>query len=120
MSTRKPNARARHTLPAKAVPLPVGPDAGPPPVVLTGEREKLWNDIRQRYVLEAASEALLRCSCEALERAAVYAAQVERDGGTFVDRFGGVRVNPAAQLERDFRGLASRTLQQLAARLEGD
>jgi hypothetical protein len=44
---------------------------------------------------------------------------VNVDGATFIDRFGGVRANPCAALERDFRGLASRTLQQLAARLEG-
>jgi hypothetical protein len=116
---RRPNARAKHTLPAQAVPQPAASDAGPPPVVLTGERLRLWNDIRNRYELEAASEALLRNAVEALERAAEYAAQVQRDGGTFTDRFGGVRVNPAAQLERDFRGLAARTLQQLAGRMEG-
>jgi hypothetical protein len=44
---------------------------------------------------------------------------VNRDGPTFKDRFNSVRVNPAAQLERDFRGLAARTLQQLATRFEG-
>ena len=43
----------------------------------------------------------------------------EIDGATFKDRFGAVRVNPAAQLERDFRGLASRTLSQLSQRFEG-
>jgi len=116
---RRPNARVTHAKPAQAVPQPATGDAGPSPVVLTGDRRRLWDDIRSRYVLEAASEALLRNGCEAMERAAEYAAIVQRDGGTFVDRFGGVRVNPAAQLERDFRGLASRTLQQLAARLEG-
>lgn len=117
---RKPNAtRAKHTKPSTPQALPTATATGPAPVVLTGDRLRLWNDIRQRYVLESASEALLRNGCEALERAAEYAAQVARDGGTFTDRFGGVRVNPAAQLERDFRGLASRTLQQLASRLEG-
>jgi hypothetical protein len=116
--TSKTTARAKHTRKAKPQPLPA-PAGGPAAVVLTGDRKRLWDDIRQRYVLEAASQALLRTACEALERAAGYAAQVERDGGTFVDRFGGVRVNPAANLERDFRGLAARTLQQLAARLEG-
>jgi hypothetical protein len=117
---RAPNARARHRQPAQAVPLPTSGTAGPQPVTLTGDRRRLWDDIRTRYVLEAASEALLRNACESLERAAEYAAVVQRDGGTYTDRFGGVRVNPAAQLERDFRGLASRTLQQLAARMEGN
>jgi hypothetical protein len=116
---RAANARAQHTRKAQPHRLPVKAGDGPSPVTLTGDRLRLWNDVRQRYELEAASEALLRNACEALERAAEYAAQVQRDGGTFTDRFGGVRVNPAAQLERDFRGLASRTLQQLAARMEG-
>jgi len=105
--TSKPTARAKHTRKAKPQRLPAAATA-PQAVALTGDRKRLWD-----------SEALLRTACESLERAAGYAAQVERDGGTFVDRFGGVRVNPAANLERDFRGLAARTLQQLAARLEG-
>ena len=56
---------------------------------------------------------------EALERAAQYSEQVNRDGGTFKDRFGAIRVNPAAALERDYRALGDRCLRQLAAMLEG-
>jgi hypothetical protein len=119
MTTRKRNARARHTKPATAMPLPATTEAGPRPVTLTGERERLWNDIRARYVLESASEALLRTACEALERAAALAEQVSMEGATFRDRFGGFKTHPAATLERDFRGLAARTLSQLATRLEG-
>ena len=117
---RKPGtSRAKHTLPAKAMPLPsVTPD-GPASIVLTGDRQRLFDDIRNRYSLDAANEALLKSACEAMERAAQLTEQVNRDGATFKDRFGAVRVNPAAQLERDFRGLASRTLQQLATRFEG-
>ena len=119
MTVSKPTTRARRTRKAEPQPLPTTGD-GPDAVVLTGDRRRLWDDIRARYVLEAASEAMLRNAVESLERAAEYAAQVQRDGGTFVDRFGGMRVNPAANLERDFRALASRTLQQLATRLEGN
>jgi hypothetical protein len=116
---RKPGtSRAKHRLPAEPVPLPANPD-GPPPVVLTGERMKMWRDVNARWHMEPASENLLRNACESLERAAQLAEQVTRDGATFKDRFGAVRVNPAAQLERDFRGLAARQLQQLAARMEG-
>jgi hypothetical protein len=92
---RAMNARAKHQRPAEAIPLPMTAD-GP-----------------------SASESLLRNACEALERAAILSEQVSREGATFKDRFGGFKVNPAATLERDFRGLASRTLSQLAARLEG-
>jgi hypothetical protein len=116
---RKPNARARHTLPAEPHTLPGVAGDGPAAVVLTGERRRLWDDVRARFVLEPASENILRNACESLERAAQLAEQVSRDGATFTDRFGAVRVNPAAQLERDFRGLAARQLAQLAARMEG-
>ena len=116
---RKPGtSRARHTLAPQPQALP-GVAAGPEPVPLTGERLKLWNDVRARFVLEPASENVLRNACESLERAAQLAEQVSRDGATFKDRFGAVRVNPAAQLERDFRGLAARQLEKLAARMEG-
>ena len=117
---RKPGtSRAKHTLPPKAMPLPsVTPD-GPACIALTGDRQKLFDDIRNRYALDAANEALLKSACEAMERAAQLTEQVNRDGATFKDRFGAVRANPAVLLERDFRGLASRTLQQLATRFEG-
>jgi hypothetical protein len=116
---RKPGtSRAQHTLAPVPQALP-GVAAGPEPVTLTGAQLKLWNDIRARFVLEPASESILRSACEAQERAAQLAVQVSRDGATFRDRFGAVRVNPAATLERDFRGLAGRLLQQLAARMEG-
>jgi hypothetical protein len=118
-SKRQPNARAKHRLPAQPMPLAGDPATPPEPVVMTGERLKLWSDVRARWHLEPASESLLRNACESLERAAQLAEQVSRDGATFKDRFGAVRVNPAAQLERDFRGLAARQLQQLAARMEG-
>jgi hypothetical protein len=113
---RKPTSRAKHTQNAQPKPLP---QHGPVPMQLTGDRLKLWNDLRNRYAIDSASEALLRTSCEALERAAALAEQVSTEGATFRDRFGGLRVNPAASLERDFRGLASRTLAHLASRLEG-
>ncbi|MFN6191808.1 MAG: hypothetical protein ACK48S_12910 [Planctomycetia bacterium] len=117
---RKPGtSRAKHTLEIMPHTLPVAGGDGPQPITLTGERLRLWDDVRSRWVLESASESLLRNACEALERAAQLAETVTRDGPVFRDRFGGLKVNPAAQLERDFRGLASRTLQQLAARLEG-
>lgn len=115
---RKPNARAQYQAPPRPHALPGAGAAGPAAIVLTGDRAKLWADVRSRWSLDTASEALLRNACEALERSAQLAEQVNEQGATFTDRFGAVRANPAAMLERDFRGLASRTLQQLAARLE--
>jgi len=117
---RKPNARVKHN--RKAIAHPVSGIGGvdPVPVPLTGDREKLWTNLRAQYRLEPASEQLLLNACQSLERASQLAEQVSDQGMTFTDRFGAIRVNPAAQLERDFRGLAARQLQQLAARMEGD
>ena len=114
---RKPNARV--TFNAKPEPQALPASTGPAPLTLTGQRLALFDDVRARYVLDAATEAVLQNGCEALERAAQYAEQVNRDGGTFKDRFGSVRVNPAAALERDYRALGNRCLRQLAAMLEG-
>jgi hypothetical protein len=117
---RKPRAtRAQHTDAPVPMPLPGVGGAGPQPVVLTGERRRLWDDVRARFVLEPASENILRNACEALERAAQAAEQVTVEGATFRDRFGAVRAHPAISIERDFRGLAARQLEKLAARMEG-
>ena len=91
---------------------------GPAPLVLTGERKELFAQIQARWSLQPASESLLLNACQALERAAELAATVTREGCTFTTDAGAIKAHPAAQLERDFRGLASRTLSQLAARLE--
>ena len=118
----------RHAKPAKSPPEaqkrpPQAPAAavgnGPAPLVLTGERRELFAQIQARWSLQPASESLLLNACQALERAAELAAIVTRDGCTFTTDGGTIKPHPAAQLERDFRGLASRTLTQLAARLEG-
>ena len=117
---RKPGtSRAKHTAPMVPMPLHgVGGD-GPAPVVLTGERMKLWTDVRNRFDLEPTSENILRNAVEALERAAQAAEQVTSEGVTFRDRFGAVRAHPAVAIERDFRGLAARQLEKLAGRMEG-
>lgn len=115
---RRPNARARHQLPAVGVKLPASV-TDDEPVVLTGDRRALFDELRAKYDLDAASEALLKNGVQALERAHSLAQQVARDGAVFKDRFGGLKPNPAILLERDFRSLASRALSQLAARLEG-
>jgi len=117
---RKPGtSRAKHVEPMQPLPLPGVAGDGPQPVVLTGERARLWTDVRARFDLEPASENILRNACEAMERAAQAAEIVLRDGAVFRDRFGAIRAHPAVAIERDFRGLAARQLEKLAARMEG-
>jgi hypothetical protein len=115
---RKPNARARHTLPTVAIPMAAGSGTAAPAVELTGDRARLHRDISRRYALEDGSAELLSQACQALERAARLAVQVEADGPVVRDRFGGLKPHPAIVLERDFRALAVRTLSQLVARME--
>jgi len=117
--SRKPNARAKHLDAMQPMPLPGVNADGPEPIVLTGERLKLWNDVRSKFALEATSENILRNACESLERAAQAAEQVTKEGATFRDRFGAIRAHPAVGIEKDFRGLAARQLEKLAARMEG-
>jgi hypothetical protein len=116
MTTPK-RCRAKNTLPQVLIKAAAG---APPTVKLTGERLELWNVVRQKWQLSEPDEALLRNACESLERAAELSAVVDRDGGSGVvrDRFGAYKTHPALAGERDFRGLASRILQQLSARLD--
>lgn len=115
-----PMPRAKHAAAPVPTPMPgAGSPDGPAEVVLTGGRLALWSRVRDRYALDAASEALLKNAAEALERAAQLAAQVDRDGTSFRDRFGQQRINPAVLAEASFRGLAERALAKLAARFEG-
>ena len=117
-SATKPSANALATRRNSADICGVVPTA-PNEIVFNGARAILWADVRKRWTLEAASVALLRNACEAMERAAQMSEAVTQNGAIFKDRHGALKPNPAAMLERDFRGLAARTLQQLAARLEG-
>jgi hypothetical protein len=115
--TRKPNARVRHSQPPAKAPAPAS-TASPSSLALTGDRAKLYRDISARYVLEDGSAELLLQSCQALERAAQLAEQVNADGAIVRDRFGSFKPHPAVLLERDYRALGCRTLSQLVARME--
>lgn len=91
----------------------------PQPIQLTGDRLELRQRLHNQYALSDADSHLLQTACEALERAAELSALVSKEGPTFVDRFGSRRKNPACDLERDFKNLGGRLLNQLASRLEG-
>jgi hypothetical protein len=98
--------------PAKPQPITTGSN-----VPLTGRAADLWREVQATWNLDAAATELLRCACESLTRADECAAIVNAEGTTVRDRWGQVKVHPAALLERDLRGQASRQLAALGLAL---
>src|SRR5262245_25264519 len=71
---------------------------------LRGAARTLWREMCVEYELDdPAGLALLRAACEALQRAEGARQLVEQHGILTTDRFGAVRENPAARIERDAR-----------------
>jgi hypothetical protein len=87
-------------------------------VALSGRAARVWREVQAGWSLDPASLELLRCACEALQRADECARQVNAEGQTFRDRWGQVRPHPASLLERDHRAQAARNLQALGVALE--
>ena len=87
-------------------------------VELSGRAARVWREVQVGWSLDPASIELLRCACEALQRADEAAAVVSREGQVFRDRWGQVRPHPAALLERDHRSQAARHLATLGVSLE--
>ena len=87
-------------------------------VELSGRAARVWREVQAGWSLDPASLELLRCACEALQRADEAAAVVSREGQVFRDRWGQVRPHPAAILERDHRAQAARNLATLGVSLE--
>jgi hypothetical protein len=88
-------------------------------VELSGRAARVWREVQAGWSLDPASLELLRCACEALQRADEAALVVSREGQVFRDRWGQVRPHPAAILERDHRAQAARHLATLGVSLEG-
>lgn len=88
------------------------------PVKLTGRAADLWQSVQARWELSEPAIELLRCACEAMQRAAEAATEVSAEGATYRDRWGQPRVHPAAKLEIDHRAQAARHLQSLGVTLE--
>jgi len=87
-------------------------------VELSGRAARVWREVQAGWSLDPASLELLRCACEALQRADEAAAVVSREGQVFRDRWGQSRPHPAALLERDHRAQAARHLATLGVSLE--
>lgn len=99
---------------------PVAPSPNfAPAMALHGRAAELFQDIQQRYVLDACALGILRSAAEALQRSDEAAQLVSRDGLCVRDRHGCWAKHPAALLERDFRAQAILALQKLGLNLEG-
>ena len=75
-----------------------------PPRRLSGESTKLWRSVLADYELEQRHEAALLAALEALDRLRQAQAQLEADGLTTADRYGGVKAQPCIVIERDSPG----------------
>ena len=75
----------------------------PPRHLLVPER-KMWTAIiRENELVDESSLALLRSALESHQRARTCREAVDRDGETFSDRFGQVKIHPLIGAERDAR-----------------
>lgn len=72
-----------------------------PPRQLSEESTKLWPSVLADYKLEQRHEAVLLAALEALDRRRQAQAQLEADGLTTTDRYGGVKAQPCVVIERD-------------------
>jgi hypothetical protein len=76
----------------------------PAPKELAQPERQLWEGITAEHAFgDAASLSLLRTALEAHERARLCREAIQRDGMTFKDRFGQVKVHPLLASERDAR-----------------
>jgi uncharacterized protein with PIN domain len=78
---------------------------------------RLWRAVLAEYDLSEAEFEVLRCACEALDRADEAGAIVSREGVVVLDRYGSPKVHPAADLEARSRALFARLVAQLGVKV---
>ena len=90
------------------------------PSGLQERSRRLWRAVVDSYELSDAELEVLRCACEALDRADAAAATVKAEGITIRDRYGVPKCHPAAELETRNRGLFARLVLQLGVKAVAD
>ena len=74
------------------------------PKNLSNEAKSIWRRLVAGYGLDdEGGVEILRTACEAFDRMRGAQAQIEREGATFVDRFGQCKAHPLLSVERDAR-----------------
>jgi P27 family predicted phage terminase small subunit len=75
-----------------------------PPVHLSPEGKRLWQQLFADYALDdAAGLLLLQSACEAFDRLQEARKVLAKDGAVMTDRWGQKKPHPAAGIERDAR-----------------
>src|SRR5215472_6204636 len=88
--------------------------SGRAPVTLSPEARAWWKELVEAFEIEdAAGQLLLQTAMEAFDSMREAEQIIKRDGPTIKDRFGQVRLNPAALLLRDSRTALLRSLKAL-------
>ena len=72
-----------------------------PPKHLKSTGTRLWKQACESYEFGDVDIPLLEMMCVACDRIAEAQAQIAKDGVTIPDRWGGVKVHPAHQVEKD-------------------
>lgn len=89
------------------------------PSHLSAEAHEWWRKLTADYgIRDEAGLLLLATALEAFDRMRQAQAAITKDGTTFRDRFGQIRVNPATTVERDSRAGMLAALKTLNLDLE--
>jgi P27 family predicted phage terminase small subunit len=88
------------------------------PAELTSEAKSLWRTVVSEYEVTPADLRVLREACLAFDRAEQARKTVDREGLTYMDRFGAPRQHPAAGLELRHREQFAKLMREL--QLDGD
>jgi P27 family predicted phage terminase small subunit len=88
-----------------------------PPTGISARAKRLFRAVVRDYELSDAEVELLRCACEALDRADAAAKIVRAEGLTVLDRYGSPKTHPAVDVEARSRALFARFVGQLGVKL---
>ncbi len=84
-----------------------------PPKHLSAEAKKWWRAVSGGYELESHHLKLLQAAAESWDRMIQARDVLNKDGLTFLDRFGQPKSRPEVSVERDSRTAFQRALREL-------
>lgn len=90
------------------------------PKGVSARAQRLWRDVVKDFELSSAELEVLRCACEALDRADAATVLVGKEGLTCTDRYGSPKPHPAVDIETRSRSLFARLVGQLGLKLEDE